>query len=54
MTLALAVGDVVEDHVQVVNPKDRHYVAIVVPLAAGVEPLNPPRHRAARGAPRAS
>lgn len=36
-----AVGDVVEDHVQLVNPKDRNYVAVVVPLAAGMEPLNP-------------
>jgi uncharacterized protein YfaS (alpha-2-macroglobulin family) len=35
------VGDVIEDHVQVVNPKERHYVAVVVPLAAGLEPLNP-------------
>ena len=24
-----------------VNPTERHYVAIVVPLAAGMEPLNP-------------
>jgi hypothetical protein len=40
-TLRLAVGDVVEEHVQVVNPKERHYVAVVVPLAAGIEPLNP-------------
>jgi uncharacterized protein YfaS (alpha-2-macroglobulin family) len=39
--LALAVGDVIEEHIQVVNPKDRHYVAITVPLAAGLEPLNP-------------
>lgn len=37
----LAVGEVVEDHVQVINPAERHYVAIVVPLAAGLEPLNP-------------
>jgi alpha-2-macroglobulin len=37
----LAVGDVVEEHVQVVNPKERHYVAVAVPLAAGMEPLNP-------------
>jgi uncharacterized protein YfaS (alpha-2-macroglobulin family) len=36
-----AVGDVIEEHVQIVNPKERHYVAVVVPLAAGVEPLNP-------------
>jgi hypothetical protein len=35
------VGQVVEDHVQVVNPADRFYVAVVVPLAAGMEPLNP-------------
>lgn len=40
-TVGLSVGDVVEDHVQVVNPADRFYVAIVVPLAAGMEPLNP-------------
>jgi alpha-2-macroglobulin len=31
---------VIEEHVQVVNPKDRSYVAITVPLAAGMEPLN--------------
>ena len=37
----LAVGDVVEEHVQLVNPEDRHYVAVVIPLAAGMEPLNP-------------
>ena len=40
-TQTFAVGDVVEEHVQVVNPKARNYVAIVVPLAAGVEPMNP-------------
>jgi alpha-2-macroglobulin len=40
-TLKLGVGDVIEEHVQVVNPKERNYVAIVVPLAAGLEPLNP-------------
>jgi uncharacterized protein YfaS (alpha-2-macroglobulin family) len=38
---SLQVGDVVEDHVQVVNPTQRYYVAVVVPLAAGMEPLNP-------------
>lgn len=40
-TLRFAIGDVIEERVEVVNPKDRHYVAIVVPLAAGLEPLNP-------------
>lgn len=37
----LSAGDVVEDHVEVVNPVERNYVAIVAPLAAGMEPLNP-------------
>lgn len=40
-TLTLEVGEVVEEHVQVVNTAERHYVAVVVPLAAGFEPLNP-------------
>jgi hypothetical protein len=35
------VGDVIEDHVQIVSPTDRFHVAVVVPLAAGMEPLNP-------------
>jgi uncharacterized protein YfaS (alpha-2-macroglobulin family) len=39
--LDLAIGDMVEDHVRVVNPQERHYVAVVVPLAAGMETLNP-------------
>ena len=37
----LAVGDVIEEHIEVVNPEDRNYVAVVIPLAAGMEPLNP-------------
>jgi uncharacterized protein YfaS (alpha-2-macroglobulin family) len=40
-TVALTVGEVVEEHVQVVNPENRNFVAVVVPLAAGMEPLNP-------------
>jgi uncharacterized protein YfaS (alpha-2-macroglobulin family) len=36
-----AVGDVVEDRLTLVNPGERHHVAVVVPLAAGMEPLNP-------------
>jgi uncharacterized protein YfaS (alpha-2-macroglobulin family) len=39
--LSWLVGDVIEDRVRVVNPQDRHFVAVVVPLAAGMEPLNP-------------
>jgi uncharacterized protein YfaS (alpha-2-macroglobulin family) len=37
----LAIADVIEERVQVVNPKQRHYVAVMVPLAAGLEVLNP-------------
>jgi uncharacterized protein YfaS (alpha-2-macroglobulin family) len=40
-SIALVVGDVVEERVRIVNPQDRHFVAVVVPLAAGMEPLNP-------------
>ncbi len=39
--LSYNVGDIVEEHVQLINPQDRYYVAITVPLAAGMEPLNP-------------
>jgi alpha-2-macroglobulin len=39
--LAWKVGDVVECVVQVANPEDRTHVVVEVPLAAGVEPLNP-------------
>ncbi|MBI4350836.1 MAG: alpha-2-macroglobulin [Elusimicrobia bacterium] len=46
-TQTFAVGDVVEEHVQVVNPKERHYVAVSAPLAAGMEPLNPDLRTAA-------
>ncbi|MGO9673674.1 MAG: MG2 domain-containing protein [Methylocella sp.] len=34
-------GDVVEELVEVVNPQDRVHVAISLPLAAGLDPLNP-------------
>ncbi len=37
----LAVGEVVEEAAEVVNPEDRTHVAIRLPLAAGMEPLNP-------------
>jgi len=38
--IALTVGQVVEDRVEVVNPEPRHHVIIEIPLAAGMEPLN--------------
>ncbi len=37
----LSIGTVVEEHLRLVNPEDRVYVAIRVPFAAGLEPLNP-------------
>jgi uncharacterized protein YfaS (alpha-2-macroglobulin family) len=40
-SIALTVGEVVEDHVVVVNSADRNHIAVVLPLAAGMEPLNP-------------
>ncbi len=41
IALNYKVGDVIEDHLEVVNPQLRHYVAITVPLAAGMEPMDP-------------
>jgi hypothetical protein len=41
VTLELPVGQVVEDHLTLVNPADRVHVAVVLPLAAGLEALNP-------------
>ncbi len=40
-TVNLRIGDIVEMHIQVVNPERRNYVAVMIPLAAGMEPLNP-------------
>jgi uncharacterized protein YfaS (alpha-2-macroglobulin family) len=37
----LAVGDVVEEVDELVNPEQRDQVALHLPLAAGMEPLNP-------------
>jgi hypothetical protein len=37
----LAPGDVVEELDEVVTPEDRNQVALRLPLAAGLEPLNP-------------
>ncbi len=41
LELGFGVGQVVEEHIELVNPEDRHYVAVVAPIAAGMEPLNP-------------
>lgn len=39
--LKLPMGAVVEEHVRVINPEDRYFVAIRVPFAAGLDPMNP-------------
>ena len=39
--LELGMGTIVEEHVRVVNPEVRHYVAVAAPFAAGFEPMNP-------------
>jgi uncharacterized protein YfaS (alpha-2-macroglobulin family) len=40
-TLHLTSGEVVEEAAELVNPEDRNLVALVLPIAAGLEPLNP-------------
>ena len=40
-TFHLAVGDVVEEVDELVNPEERPQVALHLPLPAGLEPLNP-------------
>jgi uncharacterized protein YfaS (alpha-2-macroglobulin family) len=37
----LAVGEVIEETAELVNPDDRTHIALRLPLAAGLEPLNP-------------
>ncbi len=39
--IQLKAGDVVEEQAELVNPEPRAHVAITLPLAAGMEPLNP-------------
>ncbi|MCP4104125.1 MAG: alpha-2-macroglobulin [Desulfobacteraceae bacterium] len=39
--IKFSVSDIIEEHIELVNPKDRHYVAVAIPLVAGMEPLNP-------------
>ena len=40
-TIHLAIGDVVEEVDELVNPEERAQVALRLPLPAGLEPLNP-------------
>ncbi len=39
--LKVGLGDVLEVHAQLVNDEPRNHVALVVPFAAGLEPMNP-------------
>jgi len=49
--ISLARGSIVEEHVQLVSPAEHHHVALIIPLAAGMEALNP---RLATAPPEAS
>ena len=40
-TIVFRIGEIAEDRVELVNSQDRAHVAIVIPIAAGMEPLNP-------------
>ena len=40
-TIEYGLEEVVEEHIQVINPEKAYYVAVRVPLASGFEPLNP-------------
>jgi uncharacterized protein YfaS (alpha-2-macroglobulin family) len=40
-SLAVPLGEILEIHAQLVTDEVRHHVALVVPIAAGLEPLNP-------------
>ena len=40
-SLSVPLGEILEIHTQVVTDELRHHVAVVVPIAAGLEPLNP-------------
>jgi hypothetical protein len=33
--------DIIEEHVTVINPEERNFIAITVPIASGFEPMNP-------------
>lgn len=40
-SLAVPLGEILEIHTQLVTNDARHHVALIVPIAAGLEPLNP-------------
>ncbi len=40
-SLSVPLGEVLEVHAQLITDEARHHVALVVPIAAGLEPMNP-------------
>lgn len=40
-TFEVKLGSILEEHIQITNPKKNHFVAVTIPLAAGLEYLNP-------------
>ena len=40
-TRRVAQGDILELHTSLVNDEEKYFVALIVPFAAGFEPLNP-------------
>lgn len=40
-TVKVSAGDIIEEHIQIINPENRNFVAIVCPIAAGWEMMNP-------------
>jgi uncharacterized protein YfaS (alpha-2-macroglobulin family) len=41
VSMLIDAGSIIEDHARVINPVDRAFVAVRMPLASGFEPLNP-------------
>ncbi|MBP7652073.1 hypothetical protein KA977_01540, partial [Candidatus Dependentiae bacterium] len=40
-SLNYEIGDIIEIHTSVINPKKKNFVVVTVPIAAGFEPMNP-------------
>jgi uncharacterized protein YfaS (alpha-2-macroglobulin family) len=40
-SVSLTVGDIIEDVAELITPEERFHVVLTLPLAAGMEPLNP-------------
>jgi alpha-2-macroglobulin len=41
MNITVSAGDIIEEHIQVQNPKNCNFVAVSAPFAAGLEYMNP-------------